>query len=88
MQYCKEGWPDRVDGSLKQYFPVRLELSVHDGLLLQKIDWLYQVQCKQRSSTVYTLVTRESQNVEQKPKTLGFKGSTVRRYLSQTQPFI
>ena len=35
MQFCNEGWPDRVDGSLKQYFPVRLELSVHDGLLLK-----------------------------------------------------
>ena len=35
MQYCNEGWPEQVNGPLKQYFPVRLELTVHDGLLLR-----------------------------------------------------
>ena len=35
MQFFNEGWSDRVDGSLKQYFPVRLELPVHDELLLK-----------------------------------------------------
>ena len=35
MQYCNEGWPERVSGPLKQNFPLRLELTVHDGLLLK-----------------------------------------------------
>ena len=35
MQFCTKGWPDRVDGPLKKYFSVRLELTVQDRLLLR-----------------------------------------------------
>ncbi|KAI3380790.1 hypothetical protein SNEBB_010510, partial [Seison nebaliae] len=34
-QYCREGWPDRVPQTYMQYYSVRSELSVVDGLLLK-----------------------------------------------------
>ena len=35
VQYCKEGWPERVKGPLKLYQPHQAELTVNNGLLLK-----------------------------------------------------
>ena len=35
MQFCANGWWNKVSGLLKQYFPVPSELIVQNGLLLQ-----------------------------------------------------
>ena len=34
-QYCKEGWPTKVNGELKKYQAVAGELTVHNNLLMK-----------------------------------------------------
>ena len=36
--YCKNGWPEKhkLPGAVKPYYPVHVEISVENGLLLRK----------------------------------------------------
>ena len=54
IRYCEYGWPAEVTGPIKQYLPVKSELTVSNRMLLRRSRLIIPSSMRPRDPAVYT----------------------------------